>query len=229
MFKNTYIIINFLIIWLFKLFKFYIFKHKKCKYDLINSEKYYINLEHRYDRKNHIENEFSKLNLIFNRISGISDNNGALGCALSHNKIFEKVKSSYNLIFVCEDDIQFHCTYTELDTIIKEFSNDSRFDVLCLSYNTNIKFKVNNSFYITPKTQTMSCYIIKPYMIPKFINISKISIEALTKGKSESNYAIDQVWKKLQYHHIFAIPNFRFASQVSSYSDIKREIVNYKV
>jgi hypothetical protein len=224
--KFFYLLCN----WMTKSFIYYFKKNKKTIYSINNCEIYYINLNHRIDRKKLIENEFLKLQITHAiRFNAIKNNNGALGCSISHKSIYELVKNSNKLVLICEDDIQFNSSKFYLDKLINDFNNDIRLDVLCLAYSSFLNFSISDDFYITSNTQTMSCYILKPHVIKKFIEIANESIYGLMNFKNEQTYAIDQVWKKLQYLYVFAIPKIRVASQRKSYSDIKKLEVDYNV
>lgn len=199
-------------------------------YGLYNCDIYYINLDHRTDRKKDIQDEFHKLNLFnYKRISAVKKSNGALGCAISHKLVYEKSLQSNNLILVCEDDVSFLLSKAQLDDLINSFYNDSKLDVLCLAYNALYTIKINNDFYISSNIQTMACYVIKPHVLNEFIKMANVSIEALNAGKSEEIYAIDQVWKRLQNKYIFALPIERAVIQRPSYSDIRNVNVDYNV
>ena len=73
---------------------------------------YYINLDHRLDRKESIEKELDKLGVPAEkrvRIPGIYNKNfGILGCGLSHKKALETfVASNHKTCLLFEDDFQF--------------------------------------------------------------------------------------------------------------------------
>ena len=50
---------------------------------------FYINLEHRKDRKEHVEEQLSKVGINANRFNAIKMENGAIGCSMSHLKILQ--------------------------------------------------------------------------------------------------------------------------------------------
>lgn len=89
---------------------------------------YYINLDRRIDRKNHIESVLSSNGLLsfFERISGEDSQHEPDPilkhhyCSLSHHKIInDALKNNYDKIIVFEDDFTFYnCTeYKGLDVI----------------------------------------------------------------------------------------------------------------
>ena len=48
---------------------------------------FYINLEHRTDRKEQIENELSIMGINAKRFNAVCTTNGAIGCTMSHLKL----------------------------------------------------------------------------------------------------------------------------------------------
>ena len=50
---------------------------------------FYINLEHRKDRKEHVENELKKIGLNGQRFNAIKTKNGAIGCSMSHLRLLQ--------------------------------------------------------------------------------------------------------------------------------------------
>lgn len=190
---------------------------------------FYINLDHRDDRRKQIESELVKLDIDHAvRFSAKKNKNGALGCSLSHFSVLNSRKQQTGrLIMVCEDDCEFIANREVVDRIIDKFDSDKRLDVLCLAYNAFNGVKVDDTFSITSDTQTTACYVLKPNVVEPFLKVAKLSISLLEKGKSSDVAAIDMVWKKIQKQFLFAIPNQKIAKQRISFSDIEKEIVDY--
>ncbi|GEM65672.1 hypothetical protein SF1_36540 [Sphingobacterium faecium NBRC 15299] len=74
-----------------------------------------INLEKRYDRRIHIQNEFEKRNEFdFRIVSATQHNIGAIGLWKTMRNIIEQAKmENYDYILICEDDHQFTDNYNE--------------------------------------------------------------------------------------------------------------------
>lgn len=199
---------------------------------LSNLEVVYINLEHRNDRNNEIQAEFFKIGIKnFKRFNAYKKTNGALGCALSHRGVLQEwVPKNSELLMVCEDDLKFIGKPDELIELITLFANIKDLDILCLSYNHQNEYAIDDFFLLSSDIQTMSCYIVKPHMRQLLINNFSQSIKMLEAGvDSQYNVAVDQVWKVLQKKYNFAILKKRFSYQGKSYSDIEKKIVNYKL
>ncbi|MEN5085947.1 hypothetical protein ABE426_05715 [Sphingobacterium faecium] len=74
-----------------------------------------INLEKRYDRRIHIQNEFEKRNEFDCRIVSATQHTiGAIGLWKTMRSIIEQAKiENYDYILICEDDHQFTDNYNE--------------------------------------------------------------------------------------------------------------------
>ena len=70
---------------------------------------FYINLDHRTDRKQHVETQLSSIGINnYERFKAIKLPNGALGCSMSHLKCLEIAKqNNWEHLLIVEDDIQF--------------------------------------------------------------------------------------------------------------------------
>ena len=68
----------------------------------------YINLDHRTDRKIHVEEQLSLLGISrYERFKAIQLSNGALGCSMSHLKCLETAKkNNWDHLLILEDDIR---------------------------------------------------------------------------------------------------------------------------
>ena len=192
-------------------------------------EIHYINLKHRADRRAEILSEFKALGVAhFTRFDAIVDANGALGCAKSHEAVLSSASISQDQLFmICEDDCQFIADRAAIDAAVEEFFYTPHLDVLCLAYNAENGFAISQNLMITSDTQTMSCYILKASAIAELLDCIRFSVENLSRGGAGFDYAIDQVWKRLQRQMFFALTMDRFARQRPSFSDIEQSHQNY--
>lgn len=204
--------------------------------DLIEKT-FYINLEYRKDRNEHLLEEFKKINFNkFERFNAIKHEYGPVGCCLSHLEVLKKAKElKLKNVLIIEDDLEFLVNREEIDKYIIAFLNDEELDVLCLAFNvkSGSLTNYNQYFYRTTDTQTASCYIIKEKMIDVLITNFEQSLHLLTKVEIDRpvlpKYAIDCTWKWLQPHYKFMISSVRVARQRASYSDNLKTYVNYGV
>jgi GR25 family glycosyltransferase involved in LPS biosynthesis len=206
---------------------------------------YYINLEERKDRYAHFEKLKNNYSLFKNidRLSATRDENGAIGCGLSHiaalNKCLEDkdIDSCCEYMMVFEDDfcILNDTHYNEFVNHFENIRNEKEWDIIVLTprgvmKNVAVDKKskmASNHFYEIVNNQTATGYIIKKTFIPILINTFEKSVEGLLKKLNPDNYAIDQYWKSLQNpYHFYYFKNV-FAGQLPGYSTIEKRMVDY--
>jgi GR25 family glycosyltransferase involved in LPS biosynthesis len=81
-------------------------------------KKYCINLEKRADKWDKSVKEFEKFGLEVDRHNAIPHTNGAMGCALSHLKLY-KLNLDQPRILVFEDDVQFRGFTSHVDEALR--------------------------------------------------------------------------------------------------------------
>lgn len=207
---------------------------------------YYINLDHRDDRRLMVEDEFKRLQLdSFHRVPAIyTPGDGATGCLQSHSKALELASQSDTIAtWVCEDDIEFKVDRHTLDACMDEFMKSDA-EVLCLGYNSRNEVPYSTLLNHSRDIQTTSCYIVKPSFHPILTEFWKSVLESRvnkTQHASKHFYmthpiihkaeyeAADQCWKVLQQSHVFVVPKTHYVIQRYSYSDIEQRVVDYKV
>jgi len=198
---------------------------------------YYINLKHRTDRLEHINNELSKTNIDKNkiiRIDGVYYKTfGSLGCVNSHIKALEAFINSPDHIKNCiilEDDFIFTEDQENINLLIDNFFNKSiPYDVLMLSGNILNSCKTEYSFLEKiVDAQTTSGYCINKNYAPILLNNfkeSKFMLEII--GHKVHCFSCDIHMKKLQLIHNWYCINPKIGKQIKSFSDIENDIVNY--
>jgi glycosyl transferase, family 25 len=88
-----------------------IWKHENDDVDingLFEIKGFYINLDHRTDRKMHMENQLEQIRMAGNitRFNAIKNANGRIGCSLSHLKCIQLAKeANWESVMILEDDI----------------------------------------------------------------------------------------------------------------------------
>jgi GR25 family glycosyltransferase involved in LPS biosynthesis len=196
---------------------------------------YIINLEHRKDRLNHINNELSKTNIEPSKIKRIDainyPNFGALGCSKSHLLALEDfINSGKDTCIIFEDDFVFTEPQNVINDLINEvFNNTINFDVLMLSSNTIVEQGTNYPF-ITKiiDAQTLSGYAVNKKFAHVLLNNYNESINLLeSKGYEYCDYCIDQYIKNLQPISEWYCIKPKIGKQIASYSDIQKIQVDY--
>jgi GR25 family glycosyltransferase involved in LPS biosynthesis len=205
-------------------------KNEKYVFPKINNNNklymhiYLINLEERKDRLEKMKVEFQKLNLNFEIFKAIKNNNGALGCTLSHIECLKMAKNNnFDYCMICEDDAEFYIYKKQIDFYVNEFIANKNFKVLNLICNVekNNISKYNDIFNTSNKILTTTCYVVKKEYYDNLIYNFEYSRDNLIP--------LDVTWQELQKKDIFVFPNFNCGNQFKSYSDIQKKHVNYKL
>lgn len=214
---------------------------------------FYINLEHRTDRRENIEKELTYLvnntNKIIRFQAIYNKDVGALGCAKSHLEILEKFRDTteWNTCLIFEDDFSFFNKNIEhnnsvLRTIINNCPN---WDAISLMYNPiqgfffeklapplQEKIIVDNKEYNIVKVlthQMTSGYLLKKgEYVDELIKIFKKCIKGLEKVKLDTQFLnIDQAWKIIQdkINWYTTIPSI--GKNIDGYSDICKSDIVY--
>lgn len=199
---------------------------------------YYINLEHRIDRNNHIINELKKTNidpLKINRINAIYLKDfGCLGCSKSHIIALEKFVSTPDEIQNClilEDDFVFTKNQIEVNNLLNVFF-DKITDFNVLSLSSNIIYETNTDYsFITRiiESQTTSGYCVSKKFASILLDNYRCSTKLLENiGYKIPNYCIDIYTKQLQLKYNWYCLKPKIGIQMESYSDIEKCMTNYK-
>lgn len=198
---------------------------------------FYINLEHRPDRREHIEKEiglFCTEPAKVVRIDAVKHEVGAIGCTKSHIQAIEQflANSSWKTCMILEDD--FTCrarTAEEIHTRLRLFfSSFSEWDMLSLSYNPQ-------AFTTTPthvgevvkvlSTQTSSGYCLHRRFAPLLLANLKEGCMLKEMYTHLSNYCLDIYWKQIQpiANWYALVPAVGY--QYENYSDVEKRVANY--
>jgi hypothetical protein len=197
---------------------------------------YYINLDHRKDRYEHINNELRKTNINLskvNRIPGVYIKElGILGCAKSHCLALEAfIKSGKNHCIIFEDDFTFTESQTTVNNLINKVFNELKtFDVVMLASNILNSQPTDYNFLVKIiDAQTLSGYAVsKQFAEILFINYRE-SIKLLEHaGKKVHPFCFDIYMKRLQPWSRWYCLNPKIGRQVESYSDIENRVVDYE-
>lgn len=226
--KNKYIILILLLI--FTLLYLLLFKNKNIN---INNELFggifYINLEHRKDRKKQIESELNKMNLKYERYNAIKNEKGYLGCTLSHLNILKEAKRrNLKNVLIFEDDFKFIIDKSKFwEKMNNFFNNNIDYDVLLIGYNIKKSEIYNDKLLKILDSQTTSSYLVNSKFYDKLIKNFEEGYISLKETDIKEQYACDQYWKKLQPMNNWYAFKERIGIQRESYSDIERINVKY--
>ena len=200
----------------------------------------YINLEHRIDRKLHIENELAKMRWKGERFNAIKLESGALGCSLSQIKCLDKAfKNNWDHVLICEDDL----TFLDAELLTKQLNgffksqleinnnnnNNNSWDVILLAGNNFPPSESVNEYCIrVGNCQTACGYIVNKHYIPTLLANFKEGCNLLCKYPEQHFlYALDMYWKNLQLKDNWYLICPLTVVQAPGYSDIEKRQVNY--
>ena len=192
---------------------------------------FYINLEHRIDRKMHVENELRELGLNnFERFNAIKMNNGAIGCSMSHLKLLQMaLTNKLDHILIVEDDITFIDKELFKKQLNKFFQLDLRWDVVLFAGNNMPPYQlVNDCCVKVSKCQTTTCYLVNGHYIKILLNNVKMGLtHLLNKPEQHSIFAIDKFWFILQQNSNWYLITPLTVIQREDYSDIEQKVTKY--
>lgn len=203
---------------------------------------FYVNLEKRKDRKEHIEKnvlpfigfekeKISRFPAVDMTSEKTRSRRGA-GCSLSHLKCWKIAEEKgFDFIMMVEDDFELTVNKEEFTkTIDRLFEQIPDFVVCNLGYNNTLPLVPieDTSFFKCASIQTTSCYIAKVDFLKQISSTIKEATGRLLNNESYHNNAIDQVWKRFQTNDGWVVSK-RLGRQKGSYSDIERTNMDYGV
>jgi GR25 family glycosyltransferase involved in LPS biosynthesis len=198
---------------------------------------YFINLEHRKDRLEHITSELAKTNIDptkIERIEGIYMKTfGILGCGMSHClalEAFLKSPETNQTCIIFEDDFQFTQEQDVVNDLINKLFNEVKnFDVVMLS--ANVLHNEPTEYGFLSKVidaQTLSGYAVNRRFASILLNNYRESIDHLEKyGHPIHKFCFDIYMKRLQPHSAWYHLNPKVGKQLKTYSDIQNTITDY--
>lgn len=202
----------------------------KCLDDIKNA--FYINLEHRTDRKEHVEKELQKIGIKATRFNAIKMENGAIGCSLSHLKILEDAKKNkFDHVLIVEDDITFLDSELFKNQINKFLElHENNWDVILLAGNNMPPYEnIDETCVKVSRCQTTTGYLVNGHYINILASNVKMGLtNLLNKPDEKSNYAIDKFWFLLQSVSKWYLIIPLTVVQREDYSDIEKKLTNYQ-
>lgn len=212
---------------------------------------FYINLEHRTDRKEHFLSEIQKLcpkeSLSkVRRIDAVHNGIGSLGCAISHVMAMEEFYANpeWNTCAVFEDDYTFHSdNLEENNRLIQDtMTQCPDWDMITLAFNPNNpddsdgteRFRTVDTPYPSIKRvlkqQTASGYILTRKYLPILATNFAEAAEGLQQKGNCHEFCLDIYWQLLQsqpqsqWYCIYPALGYQYAN----FSDIERHHTEYK-
>jgi glycosyl transferase family 25 len=182
----------------------------------------YINLEHRKDRREHIEKQllcFPSEKII--RLDAIYEKEkGHIGCSKSHVAALKlAIENSWKNCLILEDDAVWN--KFELGSICLEKLSQNNFDVIMLG-GTAVEYDKTTSKLF--KCCCATAYLVNQHYYEKLLMVFNESIKRLEIDYNPGMSAIDQVWHHLQKNDNWYIIIPCLMTQIKNYSDIEKSI-----
>jgi glycosyl transferase family 25 len=193
---------------------------------------YYINLDHRQDRKQHVEEQLRNVGINATRFNAIKMQNGAVGCSMSHLKILQDAHSkNLDHVLIVEDDITFldpELFKTQFQRFLEIHKNN--WDVVLLAGNNMPPYTpVDDTCIKVSRCQTTTGYLVNGHYIKKLMDNIKMGLTHLiSKPNDHRLYAIDKFWFVLQNVDRWYLIIPPSVVQRPDYSDIEKKHTNYQ-
>jgi len=194
---------------------------------------FYINLEHRTDRKEHVENQLTSIGLkTYERFNAIKMANGAIGCSMSHLRILQlALDKNMDHILIVEDDI----TFLNPQLFIEQFNKcitklDNKWDVILFAGNNVPPYTaIDDSCIQVTRCQTTTGYLVNGHYIKILMNNIKMGLtQLINKPEQHAIFAIDKFWFVLQKNSRWFLITPLSVIQRDDYSDIEKKHTEYK-
>jgi glycosyl transferase, family 25 len=193
---------------------------------------FYINLESRPDRREHVERQLSLVGINnAERFNAIRLANGAIGCSMSHLKCLEiALENDWENVLIVEDDILF----SKPNKFVAQFNkflnrHHTKFDVVLIGGNNIPPYKrIDDSCVQVSKCQTTTGYLVqRSYYKQMIANIREGIGKLMREPEKRYLYAIDKYWFKLQAKDKWFLITPLTVTQREDYSDIEQRQTNY--
>lgn len=234
--RHTTLVYLFAVV-LFVVCLYYIFRNAtpvvSDKTRMILHHHYYINLDHRTDRKHETIRELSKIGIDKpRRFKAKTHKKGPIGCQMSHLGVLKLARDrGLPYVTIFEDDIMFLKPRETLEKLDRIVNSDIQWDVILLGGNNFPPYQtINEDCIKVNNCQTRTAYIVKNSYYDTLISQWSRSLEKLlvTKpGPEYESYRGDQSWKPLQKRDNFILITPLNVVQRESYSDIEHQSVDY--
>ena len=192
---------------------------------------FYINLEHRTDRKTHVETQMNSINVSCERFNAIKMENGAIGCSMSHLKLLQDaVKNNLDHILIVEDDITFLDPELFKIQINRFFElHGNNWDVILLAGNNMPPYEtIDDTCIKVSRCQTTTGYLVNGHYIKVLMQNVKMGLtNLLNNPNAHSQFAIDKFWFVLQSSSKWFLIIPPTVIQLEGYSDIEKRVTNY--
>lgn len=188
----------------------------------------YINLEHRKDRKKHMETHLSAMGLTGERIDAIYHVHGYIGCTLSHIRCVElAMERQWSSVCILEDDVLF-TDPSLFQSLLQQFiRSHTTWDVLLLAGNSVPPYRKEEGCRQVFTTRTTTAYVVRCHYYETLLQNFKEGLRLLERFY-RNEYMIDMYWMRLQQKDTWYLLDPLTVVQLPSYSDIENKVVDYQ-
>ena len=191
---------------------------------------FYINLDHRTDRRAEVEAELEKMGIPCERFPAVKWSPGIVGCNYSHIAVLKEARNrGYDSVLIFEDDFQFIVDKDTFWSTMSSIETDlsGSYDVVMLSYNLRDSVPCPHSETLLKvfKAHTTSGYIVHSRMYDALIAVWEVATPKLINTGQHWIYALDQSWTELQPTSNWYASKIRLGLQRPSFSDIGQKFV----
>ena len=135
----------------------------------------------------------------------------------------------YDMVFICEDDIQFISKDTLQNSVNKFMETVKEWDVCIIGGNNGRPFKPVNEICVQVQNcQTTTGYVVKKHYYEVLLKNFRESVQNLIRSQNIRLHALDIYWKQLQGRDKWFLLIPIMAYQKEGYSDIERKNVDYR-
>lgn len=193
---------------------------------------FYINLDHRTDRRSHMDQQFADISGQVNlmRFPAMPHTFGAVGCSYSHIACLQIAQQcDWDCVMILEDDFELFGSASDFLQVIKGHMK-KEWDVLLLSgWVRKRANQIKDGMVRIHECQTTVAYIVRNHYYAKLLANYKEGVHYLENlGKAgEPTYALDQYWKRLQAKDMWYICAPILGKQMSGHSDIVGREIDY--
>jgi len=193
---------------------------------------FYINLEHRTDRKIHVEEQMKNIGINAMRFNAIKMDKGAIGCSMSHLKLLQTaLVNKMDHILIVEDDITFlnpELFKTQFNKFLELHGNN--WDVILFAGNNMPPYSIIDETCIkVNQCQTTTGYLVNGHYIKALLTNIKMGLSNLIRNPDHpEKFAIDKFWFVLQKVSRWYLITPPTVIQREDYSDIEKRVTNYK-
>jgi GR25 family glycosyltransferase involved in LPS biosynthesis len=188
----------------------------------------YINLSHRQDRKQHIEQQLQAWGVSYERMNAVPHEYGYLGCSQSHILCLERaIEQKWSRVCIVEDDMYITDMKTFKQSISFFLEMHSSWDVLLLGGNVGPPYLKKSGARRVMNAQSAVAYVVQQHYYETLLRNFKEGLR-LCMAYDSRQYRIDMYWKRLQRNDLWYILDPLTVVQKEGYSDIEQKHTDYQ-